>query len=78
MLSFRHYTSVTKHFVPGTTKPREHRQNPEPVLDLVELQGQEGGRLVSLVLPEEEVGTGYCGSTEEGEEIKIQLGHGVP
>lgn len=53
MLSFNHLPSITTHFVPGITKPREHRDKPDPVLDLVRLWGQEGVRLVNLVLQEE-------------------------
>lgn len=69
MFSFGHLPSITKLFVPGTTKPRKHRNKPDPVLDLMELWGQEGMRLVSLALREGQAGTGCCGTAEEGEEI---------
>lgn len=78
MLLFSHLPSITKkQFVPGTTKSREHRDKPEFVLDLMELQGQEGVRSVSLVSGGVD-GQGCCRSTEEGEEVSIHLGHGVP
>lgn len=35
MFLLSHLPSITTDFVPGITKPREHRDKPDPVLDLV-------------------------------------------